>query len=237
MIALTGTAATNQRKGSTQKITVTRKNRIIVYGGAYSKSDNNTFLDASNNLQRMYKAKESDKYNVYIREIKVKQDLIDLINRQPVNSIRSLDIFTHGGEDSLYMVSVREGDGSSNFNKNWLWRYIVNNETFKTHHLKSLKTNVFLINSKIEIHGCKTAENPRKGNNIVSVWSKILYDAGKTRSVVIGHTTNTSPLIHGSSTKLNEQSYMWLERAIYRNGKLQQLTKIKGFLDEEALTK
>lgn len=237
MIPPTGTASTNQRKGSTQKITVNRKNRIIVYGGAYSKSDNNTFLDASNNLQRMYKAKEGEKYNIYIREIKVKQDLIDLINRQPVNSIRSLDIFTHGGEDSLYMVSVREGDGSSNFNKNWLWRYIVNNETFKTHNLKLLKMNVFLVNSKIEIHGCKTAENPRQENNIVSTWSKILYDAGKIKSVAIGHTTNTSPLIHGSSTKPNEQSYMWLERTIYRNGKLQQLTKIKGFINEEALTK
>ena len=237
MIAPTGTASTNQKKGSTQKIIVNRKNRIIVYGGTYSKNDNNTFLDASNNLQRMYKAKEDNKYNIYIREIKVKQDLIDLINRQPVNSIRSLDIFTHGGENSLYMVSVRQGDNNSSMNKYWWWRYFFNNQTFKTSDLKSFKPEVFTINLKVEIHGCKTAENPEVANNLASNWSKNLYASGKTKSVVIGHTTNTNPLIHGSSTKPNEQSYMWLERAIYRNGKLQQLTKTKGFLDEEALTK
>lgn len=30
---------------------------------------------------------------------------------------------------------------------------------------------------------------------------------------------------------------MWLERAIYKNGKLIRTTNQKGFLDEEALTK
>lgn len=237
MVEKTGSATTNQKQGSTQQVTVNRKNRIIIYGGAYSKSDNYTFKDAANNLQRAYQVKEGAKYNIYIREVKVEQDLIDLINRQPPNSIKSIDLFTHGGEDSFYMVSVREGDGSSDWNSNWMWRYVVNNATFKTKHLKQLKTDVFTVNTKIEVHGCKTAENPKNEDNIVSEWSKILYAAGKTKSVVIGHTTNTSPLINGSSTKTNEQSYMWLERAIYKNGKLQFLTKAKGFLDEEALTK
>ena len=237
MAEQTGSASTNQKAGSTQNITVSIKNRIIIFGGAYSKSDNNTFRDAANNLSRAYKAKDGTKYNIFVREVKVKDDLIALINRQPPNSIKSIDLFTHGGEDSFYMVSVREGDGSSDMNKNWVWRYVFNNATFKTNNLKELKTDVFVINPKIEVHGCKTAENPKRENNIVSNWSKILYDAGKTKSVVIGHTTNTSPLINGQSTKANEQSYMWLERAVYKNGKLQFLTKAKGFLNEEQLTK
>lgn len=111
MVTPTGIALTNQKKGSVQKITVTRKNRIIVWGGAYSKSDNNTFRDAANNLEKMYREKYGNKFNYYIREVKVRQDFIDLINRQPDNSIKSLDIFTHGGKNSLYMVSVREEDG------------------------------------------------------------------------------------------------------------------------------
>lgn len=237
MVTPTGIALTNQKKGSVQKITVTRKNRIIVWGGAYSKSDNNTFRDTANNLEKMYREKYGNKFNYYIREVKVRQDFIDLINRQPDNSIKSLDIFTHGGKNSLYMVSVREEDGSSILNKNWLYRYVVNDETFKTPYLKSLNMNAFTINTKIEVHGCKTAENPRGENNLVSYWSHFLYQSGKTKSVTIGHTTNTSPLINGSITKPNEQSYMWLERAIYKNGKLVQTTKQKGFLDEEALTK
>lgn len=237
MVTPTGIALTNQKKGSVQKITVTRKNRIIVWGGAYSKSDNNTFRDAANNLEKMYREKYGNRFNYYIREVKVRQDFIDLINRQPDNSIKSLDIFTHGGKNSLYMVSVREGDGSSILNKNWLYRYVVNDETFKTPYLKSLNMNAFTINTKIEVHGCKTAENPKGENNLVSYWSHFLYQSGKTKSVTIGHTTNTSPLINGSVTKPNEQSYMWLERAIYKNGKLVQITKQKGFLDEEALTK
>ncbi|CAM9223854.1 hypothetical protein [Acinetobacter bereziniae] len=188
-------------------------------------------------MERVYKLKESSKYNIYIREIKTKQDLIDLINRQPANSIKSLDIFTHGGENSLYMVSVRQGDSSSRMNKYWWWRYFFNNETFKTQDLDSFQSEVFTVNVKIEIHGCKTAENPKNGNNLASKWSKKLYSLGKTKSVVIGHTTNTSPLINGASTKPNDQSYMWLERAIYKNGQLITLTKSKGLLDEDALTK
>lgn len=175
MVTPTGIALTNQKKGSVQKITVTRKNRIIVWGGAYSKSDNNTFRDTANNLEKMYREKYGNKFNYYIREVKVRQDFIDLINRQPDNSIKSLDIFTHGGKNSLYMVSVREEDGSSILNKNWLYRYVVNDETFKTPYLKSLNMNAFTINTKIEVHGCKTAENPRGENNLVSYWSHFLY--------------------------------------------------------------
>ncbi len=233
----TGIKSTNSTHGSTQNVAVTRKNRIIIYGGAYSKGDNNTFRDAANNLKRMYEAKYKNQYNYFTKEIKVKKDLIDLINRQPANSIKSLDIFTHGGEDSLYMVSVRQGDSNSSMNKYWWWRYFFNNQTFKSSDLKSLNHTGFVINSKIEIRGCKTANNPKGEDNLASTWSRVLATSGKNKSVVIGHTTNASPLINGSSTKANEQSYMWLQRAVYKGGRLILLTEQKGFLDEEALTK
>lgn len=102
--------------------------------------------------------------------------------------------------------------------------------------LSDISFNAFTNESKIEIHECNTAIGGDEYYFSVLIYLN-LFELGKTKSVVIGHTTNTSPLINGSSTKTNEQSYMWFERAIHKNGKLQFLTKAKGFLDEEALTK
>lgn len=227
---------TNSSRNSTTQVTVNRKNRIIAWGGAYKISDNHTFLDTANNLQRAYKKKDGSKYNIFIREIKNKDDFIDLINRQPVNSIRSLDIFTHGGEDSLYMVSVRESSGWS-VNDWRLWRYAFHNKTFLISDLPSLETKAFLLNAKIEIHGCQTAANPSDGKNLAAEWSRSLFKAGKSKSVVLGHTTNADPRINGKGTKVNEQSYMWQQRIAYRNGSIILDTKEKGMIDEEKLSK
>ncbi|NIE97253.1 hypothetical protein F3J02_12310 [Acinetobacter sp. Tr-809] len=227
---------TNSSRNSTTQITVNRKNRIIAWGGAYSKSDNHTFLDTANNLQRAYKNKDGSKYNIFVREIKTKDDFIDLINRQPENSIRSLDIFTHGGEDSLYMVSVRQSDSWSP-SQYRLWRYAFHNKTFSSSDLSSLQYKTFTQNAKIEIHGCQTAANPQAANNLASEWSKKLYSAGKTQSSVMGHTTNASPLINGSKTTSSEQSYMWQQRVAYRNGRIILDTTEKGLIDEVKLSK
>ncbi|MCT9980272.1 MULTISPECIES: hypothetical protein [Acinetobacter] len=238
MVNPTGTANTNQKPGSTQNIKVDRKNRIIVWGGAYSTSDINTFKATANNLQRMYKARDGSKYNIFIREIKIYQDLIDLINRQPENSIKSLDIFTHGGQNHLWMVSVRESDTDNDrikwsiYDLKWI-RGLFKSANFGVSDLKKINFKGFMNDAKIEIQGCNTAEDPHDSNNLSAAFSRYLYNAGKIKSYVIGHTTQSNPRINGSSTKISEQSYMWMRRVVYRNGHLILDTKDKGFLDSK----
>ncbi|MEN8409905.1 hypothetical protein [Acinetobacter bereziniae] len=87
--------------------------------------------------------------------------------------------------------------------------------------------------TNIEIQGCNTAEDPHDSNNLSADFSRHLYNSGKIKSYVIGHTTQSNPLINGSSTKISEQSYMWMRRVVYRNGHLILDTKDKGFLDSK----
>ncbi|MBP0624645.1 hypothetical protein [Cupriavidus consociatus] len=68
-------------------------------------------------------------------------------------------------------------------------------------------------------------------------FSKYLFEAGKTKTVVIEHTTGTDPRINGDKTEIPDQDYRHLERAIYRGGKLLTRTKKTGALDESELAK
>jgi hypothetical protein len=49
-------------------------------------------------------------------------------------------------------------------------------------------TNIVHI-TNIEIQGCNTAEDPHDSNNLSAAFSRHLYNSGKIKSYVIGHTT------------------------------------------------
>jgi hypothetical protein len=91
----------------------------------------------------------------------------------------------------------------------------------------------FANNVKVELHGCRTAEDG--GDNIASEFSKKLADAGKTKSAVIGSATKSNPNINGNKTKLVEQDYRHGTRAVYKGGNRLYETKTKGALSEETI--
>lgn len=213
-----------------------RKVRLLLWGGAYKTNDNFTFDWAVRRVVKDYKANDGNKYEVIVKKIGSADDLLAVLNSQEDNSIRSVDLFTHGGPDHFYMVSVRsDRDGGLN-NFRW-YRYAFHNESFSRGDLKKIQFSKFSENAKVEIHGCKTASNPKDEDNIAADFSKRLYEAGKTKSAVIGHTTNATPAFNGEGKTADaEQDYRHDERAIFKNGRLVTLTKKKGALDEGGLS-
>ena len=60
--------------------------------------------------------------------------------------------------------------------------------------LSDISFNAFTNESKIEIHECNTAIGGDEYYFSVLIYLN-LFELGKTKSVVIGHTINTSPLL------------------------------------------
>ncbi|SCU91547.1 conserved hypothetical protein [Cupriavidus necator] len=227
-------ARTNTTRDSVHTVQHERKVRLLLWGGAYAQSDNSAFQMAAINVAKDYKKDDKNKYEIINKRLRSLQSLILEINDQKPNSIRSLDIFTHGGPDNFFMVTVRNDQDGSFLNNIRLYRYIFHNDSFSRAHLRKLKFENFSEDAKVEIHGCQTAAT---SDNIVADFSKYLFAAGKTKSVVIGHTTNTDPRINGDKTGIPDQDYRHLERAIYRGGKLLTKTRKTGALDERELAK
>ncbi|WP_044530835.1 hypothetical protein [Herbaspirillum sp. B65] len=226
---------TNHEKGSIVPLPYKRKVRLLLWGGAYKTNDNFTFEWTVRKVVKDYKARDQNKYEVISKKIESASDLLAALNGQEDNSIRSLDLFTHGGPEHFYMVSVRsDRDGGLN-NFRW-YRYIFHNRSFPRSYLGKVKFSKFTENAKVEIHGCQTAKHPKDENNIAADFSRRLYSAGKTKSAVIGHTTNIAPNINGAKTTDKEQDYRHGERAIFKNGQLVRLTLQRMALDEEKLS-
>ncbi|ODV43327.1 hypothetical protein AWV79_18145 [Cupriavidus sp. UYMMa02A] len=192
-------ARTNTTKDSVHTVQYDRKVRLLLWGGAYAQTDNSAFQMAAINVAKDYKRDDKNKYEIINKRLRSLQSLVLEINNQKPNSIRSLDIFTHGGPDNFFMVTVRDDKDGGFLNDIRLYRYVFHNDSFSRAHLRKLKFDNFSEDAKVEIHGCQTAAN---SDNIVADFSKYLIDAGKTKSVVIGHTTKADPLINGKGRGL-----------------------------------
>lgn len=68
------------------------------------------------------------------------------------------------------------------------------------------------------------------GNSLVDEFSIQIYNAGRTRSYVIGHNDKSNPNINGAKTTIEEQYYRHGERSIHNNGKLLKKTTEKGVI-------
>jgi hypothetical protein len=252
------TAQTNSIKGSVISVPVQRKVRLLLWGGASRPSDNDTFDYAKRNVAKDYKALDKNKYIVIDKRIAVAQDIVDHINAQDNNSIRSLDIWTHGGSDALYLTTAEPPPPES---EAWIRRrwYEVrrwgghNSSLYRSRtgrHLKAvvwtsgsallgdIEFGKFAENAKIEFHGCKTAADFKDEDNIAADFSERLFKAGKTQSVVIGHSENAVPLIDNMKpipANIPKQDYRHGLRVIYHNGKLVSTTKQTRHLDEASL--
>lgn len=232
-----GKVRTNTQRDSVAQVPYKRKVRLLLWGGAYNVSDNNTFERAALTVIRDYKKSDQNRYEIVKIRIDTASDFISIINNQEIDSIRSLDIFTHGGPDNMYMVTVRSNkDGLLN-NFKW-YRYVFHDASFDRSDIEKLKLDRFTDDAKIEFHGCKTAKSPTDEDNIVSDISKALFGATKMHSSAIGHIDSSGPEIDGKGRTADvDQDYRWGDRAIYKNGRLVNQTTQKGMIDESELAK
>jgi RHS repeat-associated protein len=205
--------------------------RLIFWGGAKKDGDNGAFRAASKNVAGDYGGVPKEN----IMQVISAREIVTKINAQKNNSIQSVDIFTHGGTNALY---VNNGNGT----------YAGNTSLYRSSWAKLLKSgggtlisggsavideidfNKFTDNAKIELHGCQTADGNADDDNIAADFSTRLFNAGKKNAVVIGHTTPANPNIDGDETTDKGQDYRHGERAVYHNGSLLFTTKEQGRL-------
>lgn len=239
-----GKVRTNNDKGSVAPLPHKRKVRLQLWGGAATPGDNSAFEWATRNVVKDYKALDKGNFTFVNQRILVAKDIVSQINSQDDDSIRSLDIFTHGGPQALYLTTANPGTSK-------MLRYVLHNSSLYRGRARmifnaagwtegsALVSEInfakFSVNAKIELHGCKTADADSDTDNIAADLSMRLYEAGKTASIVIGHSDKTNPNIKGGGEKLNEQDYRHGQRVVFHNGKVVKVTKQKGQISEREL--
>lgn len=254
---MSGKIKTNYEKGSVAPLPYKRKVRLVLWGGAARPSDNFTFEHAKNKVLMDYKALDKNNFILIDKKIRVAKDIVDYINAQEDNNIRSLDIWTHGGPNALYLTTA---DPPPSENAPWYKRRLYEANRWGFHNSSLYRSRIrmvsnaagwtegsallsdvnfakFAANAKIEFHGCKTGADPQDVDNIAADFSQRLSDAGKESSAVIGHIENAEPLINGrgGKTQPKDQDYRYGKRAIFKHGKLVKVTQQIGVIAESGL--
>ena len=236
---------TNYTKESVAPVPYKRKVRLLLWGGAATPGDNSAFEWATRNVIKDYKA--SDKTStIEQHRILVAKDIVRYINQHENDSIRSLDIFTHGGMQALYLTTADP-------DTNKALRYVLHNSSlYRTRTRMILNAagwtdgsalvgeidfSKFATNAKVELHGCQTAGTESDDDNITADLSTRLAGAGKTASIVVGHADKANPNINGGGEKNNEQDYRHGQRVIFSKGKIVKVTTQKRHLIERDLEK
>lgn len=222
----------------------THQVRLIIWGGAATPGDNSAFEFSARNVASDYRAKTKGNFSFVQQHIKVAKDIVSLINRQPQDSIRSLDIFTHGGPQALYLTTA---DADSN----QILRYVLHNSSLYRSRARmyfnaagwtegsaligDIDFARFTMNAKIELHGCATAAADSDTDNIAADFSVRLVQAGKRNTVVIGHADKANPNIKGGGEKNSEQDYRHGRRIVFHNGRILRATNQRGLISETEL--
>jgi hypothetical protein len=223
---------------------IKRKVRLILWGGGSAEaSHNSTFEWTAKNIKKDYTSRDKGKFRIVSQKINAAKDIIKYIDEYKEDEIYSLDIFTHGGPNALYLTTAEPGT-------NRVMRYALHNASlYRNKWLKikniawssdsapvaSLNFSKFTKNAKIELHGCATAEEATDDNNITADISKYLYKTGKKSAYAIGHAVKANPNIKGGGEKNEEQDYRHGTRIIFHNGIIIETTRKKGHLDEKYL--
>lgn len=241
-LTTTGTTQTTPNATRHQKISPI-KQRMIFYGGALDASDNNAFYYAACNVQADILAKSvthKGAYSFFL--IDSARAIVDIINQQPRGSIETLDILCHSGERALYLykgasrtknVHIQEG---VRFNASLYLSSEVRDRLSKSisRHtdlrlFSDIKTDRFIRNGAvIELHGCNTGFEYNYFDCICKYLSREIKG-----SYVIGHDTESTPLINGDGgkTKIKQQDYRHGSRVIWHNDSIIVRTTKKGWLD------
>lgn len=221
-----------------------RKVRLLLWGGAAKPGDNSAFGFAARNVSKDYKALDGAKFLITSQRVLVAKDIVKIINESEDDSIQSLDVFTHGGPEALYLTTANPDTEkvSRRFLHNCsLYRHrarLIFNWAAWTGGaalVRDIDFNKFTTNAKIELHGCKSADTNSNSDNMAGELSIRLYAVGKLRAVVIGHAEGANPNIKGGGEKLAEQDYRHGQRVVLHNGKIVKMTRQKGHLGEREL--
>ena len=246
-----GKVKTNHEKGSVAPLPHKRKVRLLLWGGAAVPGDNSAFEFAKANVVRDYKNADKGNFVIVEKRIFVAQDIVANIKGQDDDSIRSLDIWTHGGPQALYLTTANPPPKTDSKITKFLYdlnRWGFHNSSLYRSRTKmilnaaswtkgsALATNInfakFAKNAKVELHGCRTADTESDGDNIVADLSLRLYEAGKTSAVVIGHADKANPNIKGGGEALTEQDYRHGKRVMFSKGKVVKVINQNGFIEE-----
>lgn len=95
-------------------------------------------------------------------------------------------------------------------------------------NLGDIEYGKFTNSAKVEIHGCRTAERKPVLGSFCEVFSESLYEAGKERAVVIGHTTKNLPL---------DKDYRQGTRHCYHDGTILFAYKDFGHIPAKTINK
>jgi RHS repeat-associated protein len=217
--------------------------RIILYGGAKADSHNVTFKHAANNISKDYTDVDTEP-----QKFSSAKDIIKVVNSQNDNSVQSLDIVSHGGPHAIYAGADGEiFSNNSLYDSNY--KQMIKTAYIDGGDIGEFDFNKFTENAKVEFHGCQTAVDTNSSDkNIVADFSKLLFDAGKTNAVAIGHVTSANPLINGipvldkegniiDGTKNEEQDYRHGKRAVYHNGEVLFYYNGKGRISADTINK
>jgi len=205
------------------------------------KAHNSAFYFAATNVEKDYK--DSEKLFV---KITTAADMVRMINSNTKNSIKSLDIFSHGTPYSLnFSITENENCGlvTGVIAKVMLsihyttWDDGIYTFSDESKYVSDIDFSKFSDDARVQIHGCNTAKGTMPGDTLVETFSEELFEAGKKKSYVIGHTDKSNPNINGDKTTIKQQDYRHGERAIYSNGKLVKKTTKEGIIPHDKVQK
>lgn len=224
--------------------------RFLFHGGTREKNadgsirnigiaHNSAFYFAARNVAKDYKDAEK-------RAIKITTaaEMVKKINACSPKSVASLDVFCHGTPYSLNF-SIKENENCG-LVTGWMakqglrayystWDDGIYNFSSDSRYVSDIDFKVFTEDARIQIHGCNTARGSMPGNTLVEEFSEQIYNAGRKKAYVIGHTDKSNPNINGAKTTIKQQDYRHGERSIYHNGILLKTTKQKGIIAHDEI--
>lgn len=233
----TTSSITSKQPDNTKTQKITRKKvRLFFYGGARLSSHNNTFLNAATNVRNDYK--KDNRKDIEIKplyEHKSAEDIVERIGMEADNSIESIDFFSHGSPTALRFQRSTFGFGQDLF-MNAKEQKKEDKWDGNAANLSEINYSKFTNTAIIEVHGCRIGSIEPELDNInwAMIFSKHLYDAGKTKSVVIGHIQKANPDEHKT---LKGSDYRHGKRRIYHNGNELVVYRYEGRIPSKFINK
>lgn len=234
----TGVSTKGGNNIKTQKIT--RRVRLIFYGGSKVSADNSAFEFAAKNIMKDYKNVFPHAKIIWMFVDSAK-DVVDKINEQPTGKIDSLDLLFHGTERGLHMYKgasmqtgrdfnaqkIEDDDLNASLYAGRIRKWLGDDKCDEARAINDIDFTKFAIKDAIiEIHGCKS------GNDTDPLTDSITKNLSQAlpEGYVIGHTDKASPKINGDKTAFKDQDYRHGPRNIWHNGKIIKKSNKKGML-------
>lgn len=241
MIKKTTSALSTKTGGYIVEQRITRRVRLIFFGGSKNPKDNSAFEFAAKNIKSDYN-KSYPNSKVIIMFTDSAKIIIDTINEQKAGKIDSLDLLFHGTERGLYMYkgaslspdggfsseSIEDNDLNASLYAGHIRKWLGDDKSDEAKAINDIDFTKFSPEGAIiEIHGCKS------GNDTDPLTDSITKNLSEEMpdGYVIGHTTKANPSINGDGkTSRQQQDYRHGQRVIWKDGKIIKLTNKKGIL-------